>query len=211
MTDTGPTSRRRTRRAVGRPSRTSLPALLDAATELGLDTFTLGAVARHVGVAEATVYNYVSGRDELFRAACDRLFSSVSLETDADTDTGSWMDYMEVVSARVYPLAVAHPGFADYLFFGPFGPETERIYRSMVEEVMRRRPVLTPNAAYFVASRTFMAALTMANVPDQQDAATWLRHALMLGIEQQINEGNLPELPGEWTEVLESQGPPDRS
>ncbi|MGO2737025.1 TetR family transcriptional regulator, partial [Corynebacterium variabile] len=55
------------RRSVGRPSRTSLDALQDAALTLGLDSFTLAAVAKEVGVAEATVYNYVHSRDELYR------------------------------------------------------------------------------------------------------------------------------------------------
>ena len=50
------------RRSVGRPSRTSLDALQDAALTLGLGSFTLAAVAKEVGVAEATVYNYVHSR-----------------------------------------------------------------------------------------------------------------------------------------------------
>lgn len=194
---------------MGRPSRTSLPALQDAAVALGLDHFTLAAVAKKVGVAEATVYNYVSGRDELFRSACDRLFASVPLDPDPATDTGTWQDYMDAVSDRVVPLAAAHPGLADYLFYGPFGPETQRIYRTIVDEVMRRRAGLDPNSAYFIASRSFMSALTMAAFPEYGEAGRWLRHSLMAGMEQQIAAGNLPNLPGDWTEILSHDGPPD--
>lgn len=196
-------------RTVGRPARTSLTALQDAALELGLDRFTLAAVARKAGVAEATVYNYVSGRDELYRGTCDRLFAGVSLDPDPATDSGSWADYMDAVSERVVPLAAAHPGFATYLLYGPFGPETGRIYRTIVAEVMRRRPELDPNAAYFVASRTFLSSLTTASFPHLRDAGTWLRHSLMLGMEQQIAAGELPAFEGDWTEVLDHPGPPE--
>lgn len=199
------------RRPVGRPSRTSLGALQDAALRLGLDRFTLAAVAKEAGVAEATVYNYVRSRDELYRGSCDRLFAGVDLEPDPATDTGSWMDYMDAVSERVVPLAADHPGFAEYLFYGPFGPETQRIYTTMVAEVMRRRPVLDANAAYFVASRTFMSSLTTASFPGLRDAGTWLRHSVMAGMEQQISAGVLPVLDGDWREVLEHQGPPGPS
>jgi AcrR family transcriptional regulator len=195
-------------RSVGRPSRTSLSEIQDAAVALGLDTFTLAGVARKVGVAEATVYNYVDGRDALYRSACDRMFADVDLEPDPATDSGSWMDYMDAVSERVVPLAAEHPGFAEYLFYGPFGPETRRIYTDMVAEVIRRRPVLDPNSAYFVASRTFMSSLTTASYPHLHEAGTWLRHSVMLGIEQQISEGKLPRIDGDWRQVLEHQGPP---
>lgn len=198
------------RRSVGRPSRTSLDALQDAALALGLDSFTLAAVAKEVGVAEATVYNYVDSRDELYRGTCDRLFAGVDLEPAPDTDSGTWMDYMDAVSARVVPLATAHPGFAEYLFYGPFGPETRRIYSTMVAEVMRRRPELDANAAYFVASRTFMSSLTTASFPHLQDAGTWLRHSVMLGMEQQIDAGNLPHIDGDWSDVLDHDGKPAR-
>ena len=196
------------RRQVGRPARTSLTALQDAALRLGLDHFTLAAVAKEAGIAEATVYNYVRSRDELYRGACDQLFAGVDLAPDPATDTGTWMDYMDAVSARVVPLAAAHPGFTRYLFYGPFGPETRRIYVEMVTEVIRRRPVLDANAAYFVASRTFMSSLTTASFPGMRDAGTWLRRSLMLGMEQQIEAGDLPHMAGDWREVLEHQGQP---
>ena len=196
------TRHRRFRGRVGRPARTSLSEILDATLSLGLDHFTLNAVAREVGVAEATVYNYVSGRDELYRLTCDRLFSTISLETDPAQDSGTWMDYMDAVSDRAVTLATAHPGFTEYLFYGPFGPESQRIYRTFVDEVMRRRPGLDPNAAYFVASRTFMSSLTTASVPGWQDAGTWLRRSLMIGMEQQVADGSLPTIPGDWTTIL---------
>lgn len=210
MDDSGSTAGRAGRRPVGRPSRTSLAQLQDAAIDLGLDSFTLHAVAKRVGVAEATVYNYVGGRADLYRSACDRIFATISPDPDPATDTGSWQDYMESISERAVALAAAHPGLASYLFYGPFGPETVRIYLGIVEEVRRRRPVLDPNAAYFVASRCFMSALTMVEFPQYHTAGTWLRRSLMVGMEQQIAAGVLPELPGDWTDVLSHQGPPDR-
>lgn len=196
------------RRAVGRPSRTSLVEIQDAAINLGLATFTLAAVAKKVGVAEATVYNYVSSRAELYGGACDRLFASIDTNPDPSTDSGSWMDYMDAISDRVIPLAAAHPGFTEYLFYGPFGPATQRIYTTMVAEVMRRRPGLDPNSAYFVASRTFMSSLTTASFPSLHKAGTWLRKSVMLGMEQQIGAGNLPDIRGDWRKVLDHPGPP---
>ncbi|MGO2851832.1 MAG: hypothetical protein ACTICF_10385, partial [Corynebacterium variabile] len=66
------------------------------------------------------------------------------------------------------------------------------------------------NAAYFVASRTFMSSLTTASFPDLQDAGTWLRHSVMLGMEQQIDAGNLPHIDGDWSDVLDHDGKPAR-
>lgn len=198
-----------TRRSVGRPSRTSLTALQDAALALGLDSFTLSGVAKKAGIAEATVYNYVDGRDALYRSTCDRLFAGVDLEPDAATDSGSWMDYMEAVSSRVVPLAAQHPGFTEYLFYGPFGPETRRIYTTMVDEVIRRRPVLDANSAYFVASRAFMSSLTTAAYPHLHEAGDWLRRSVMIGIEKQIDDGRFPRIDGDWREVLDHRAAPE--
>lgn len=197
------------RRPVGRPSRTSLPEILDAAIALGIDHFTLQAVAARVGVAEATVYNYVDGRDDLYYRACDRVFATMSLDIDPDADDGTWSAYMDVISERAVDLAAAHPGLADYLFYGPFGPETHRIFSTLVAEVQHRRAgpdggELDGNTGYLLASRAFISSLSLAEFPEYRRAGTWLRRSLMLGMEQQVAAGNLPELPGDWTDVLDT-------
>ncbi|MDN6437944.1 MAG: TetR/AcrR family transcriptional regulator [Corynebacterium nuruki] len=190
------------RRRAGRPSRTSLAELVEAATALGLKDFTLGGVAARAGIAEATVYNYVSGRDDLYRKACDRLIGTLPLDSDATT----WTGFIDDVSARAVDLAAAHPGLAPYLFYGPYEPEAVRVYTAMVDRVRALRPGTTPNQAYLLASRPFLGSLYFAAAPKFARADGWLRRAMMHGMERRLAAGDLPDidpaLEGDWTTLL---------
>ncbi|MGO3361296.1 MAG: TetR/AcrR family transcriptional regulator [Corynebacterium sp.] len=193
-------------RAAGRPARTSLDTLVDAAIEIGLQRFTLGKVAKHVGVAEATVYNYVSGRDDLYRKACDRTFASVSWDTDATT----WTGYVDEISERAVALVGEHPGLTTYLFYGPFEPDSIRIYTTVVDTVMELRPGTSPNEAYLLASRPLMASLHFAAIPGLSGSTRWVRQAMMQGMEEKLGDGDLPDLDpnldGDWRRVLRTPG-----
>lgn len=59
-------------RRVGRPRRLTLDVLLDTANEMGLQNLSMKRLSARLGVGIATVYRYVSDRDELVRLALAR-------------------------------------------------------------------------------------------------------------------------------------------
>lgn len=59
-------------RRVGRPSRLTLDLLLDTANEMGLQNLSMKRLSVRLGVGIATIYRYVSDRDELVRLALAR-------------------------------------------------------------------------------------------------------------------------------------------
>ena len=129
-----PSASRRPPRRPGRPSRTSLDELVAAATDLGLDRFTLAGVAARVGVGESTVYNYVTGRDQLYSIAAAEAFAELDVEVDAD----GWSTYVDTIAERVVDLVRRHPGLREYVLQGPYEPSTIAIF----EALDRRDPPL---------------------------------------------------------------------
>jgi TetR/AcrR family transcriptional regulator, tetracycline repressor protein len=53
------------RRGRGRPAKISRERIVDAALQLGLDTFSMQGVAEHLGVTSPALYSHVSSRDEV--------------------------------------------------------------------------------------------------------------------------------------------------
>ena len=58
---------------VGRPPRVSVPAIIQAALEIGLEQASLKQIAEKLGVAPATLYRHVRNRNELLRLAAFEL------------------------------------------------------------------------------------------------------------------------------------------
>jgi hypothetical protein len=65
-------SKPRPRRAAGRPRRITLDAVIEAACDLGVDSFEMTSVAERLGIGVATLYGYVQHRDHLVRLAAAR-------------------------------------------------------------------------------------------------------------------------------------------
>jgi AcrR family transcriptional regulator len=66
-------------RAVGRPRALTIEEILDAAIGLGLTGISLPVLAAKLGIATATLYNYVANRGELLRLAALRQAPHVKL------------------------------------------------------------------------------------------------------------------------------------
>jgi AcrR family transcriptional regulator len=168
-----------------------MPALVDAAIAIGLDTFTLTDVAARVGVAESTVYNYVDSRNRLFTAACAQVFSQLDIEIEADT----WTAYVDEVAERCVDLARRHRGLRDYILLGPYESSTIATFEALINRVRGWLPAIDEHLAYVVASRPVVASLSYLDDPVFEPVAPWLRQALLRGLDESIRAGTLPPVP----------------
>jgi AcrR family transcriptional regulator len=203
-TPTDPPAPPPVRRAPGRPARTSIDALVDAAIALGLDTFTLVAVAERVGVAESTVYGYVPTREALWSLAAARVFEALDVEVEAD----GWEAYVDLVAGRTAELAARHPGLREYLYAGPFAPSTIATYEAMIARVQAWLPEIDDHLAFVLVSRPVMASLTYVGDPVLEPMAPWLRRALIRGMADLLATEPPPPTPdASWRAKLRRPAP----
>jgi AcrR family transcriptional regulator len=112
-TATDPSGHRRSTR--DRPAKAPLSqrAIVDAALSIlqrdGLDAVTMRRVAAALDTAAASLYVYVSGRQDLLVAMLDRVMATVELEAP---DPSRWRAQLHSVLGRVHCALVAHPGIA---------------------------------------------------------------------------------------------------
>ncbi len=98
----------RTRRA-GRPSRVSREQVLRAALELadrgGLETVTMRAVGRAVGVEAMSLYRHVQDKEDLLSGIVDLVFAAIELP-DHETD---WRTFMRARAVNTRAVLARHP------------------------------------------------------------------------------------------------------
>lgn len=81
-------------RARGRPRRLKLDQIIEAALAIGLNQFTMAAVADHLGVGKAVLYGYVANREELLKIAMSRAVSHHLFPSDQGQHWALWvLDY----------------------------------------------------------------------------------------------------------------------
>lgn len=176
-----------------------MASLVDAAIDIGLDTFTLADVATQVGVGESTVYNYVPGRDALYTRAAAAVFEQLDIEADAD----HWTDYVDVVAQRAFDLAARHPGLREYVFDGPYEPTTVATFEALIDRVQRWLPDLSDHLAFVAVSRPILLGLGYLGDPVLEPLTPWLRRALLHGLDAMLTEGPLPpDPPVTWRSKL---------
>ncbi|MFZ4688086.1 MAG: TetR family transcriptional regulator [Polymorphobacter sp.] len=106
----------------GRPRLLTLDQVVDGALEVGLDRFNMAMLAEHLGVGVATLYQYISGRDELVRRAVSRQVARLPLPAD----TGQyWGDYIREYALALQDALVSEPRAIAQFAEGGFGFETE--------------------------------------------------------------------------------------
>jgi AcrR family transcriptional regulator len=199
-----PTAGRPAPRTRGRPARTSLDELVDAAIALGLDRFTLVGVAEHVGVAESTVYGYVPTRAALWSIAA----AWVVEQLDVDIDAAGWEEYVERVCEGAVALARRHRGLAEYLWFGPFEPSTVATYEVLVARIQAFLPDVDDHVAFLLVSRPLMASLTYLGDPVLEPSGPWLRRALIRGMAELLaTEPPPPEPDAHWRSKIRRRPP----
>jgi AcrR family transcriptional regulator len=78
-------------RKAGRPAGLNRTMIAEAAHELGLEGLTLRAVADHLDVSISALYHYVSGREDLMKAAAERSAQAVPLPVYHGQTWAQWL------------------------------------------------------------------------------------------------------------------------
>jgi AcrR family transcriptional regulator len=91
---------RQAKRAVGRPRRLTLDAIVDAACEVGIAKLEMGLVAERLNTGVATLYGYVRGRDHLLELVAQRLVGQALIKDEGQ----SWQDILREHATLTYRL-----------------------------------------------------------------------------------------------------------
>jgi len=75
----------------GRPPKIDRDRIVDAAVRLGLDSFSMQAVAEEMDVSPATLYSHVSGRHEVMGLVAARLHTTMRGFALDTTDWRTWL------------------------------------------------------------------------------------------------------------------------
>jgi AcrR family transcriptional regulator len=108
-------------KVIGRPRRLTLRAVVEAASEIGLENLSMNAVAARLGVAVATIYTYVDSRDELIRLVANRR----AWRPQVSEANQHWSDIVRAHVDGMYRLFSSEPSLLMQLVNGGLGPEEE--------------------------------------------------------------------------------------
>ncbi|GAA1115162.1 TetR/AcrR family transcriptional regulator [Nocardiopsis composta] len=189
-------------RRPGRPAKTSIGRILDAAEELGLENLTRAGVAAHLGVSAATIRHHVESTGRLYSLTCARIFDRLDLDAN---DAATWHDYLLTIGLRFTDLVTAHPGLEDYVLRGPYERTTLDRFEHIMGELLRRDASLTRPAAHLLGSRILTLGAAMRTSPlqrypdgtappsgPQREVAAWTLRAFLVGAEELASRGELP-------------------
>ena len=129
--------------------------VVTAALEIGVDRFTMGKVARRLGVSTADLGRTVSSRDDLLVACLERVSADATLPP-----TGlSWQDYLRRLSDSLWDVLDAHPGLDHTLInlawaYVPFMSVAKRAHNALVSGGLRSED------AYLALNYTLSTVLT---------------------------------------------------
>lgn len=112
-----------------------LAKIVSAALELidtdGLDSFSLRALARHLGSGNMSLYYYVKGREQLLELVLDDVLGTISLRRLPDDP----LDALAVLSRRFVTTFAAHPGTIPLFVLQPvysIGPNAINVFDRFV-------------------------------------------------------------------------------
>jgi TetR/AcrR family transcriptional regulator, tetracycline repressor protein len=101
-------------------TRLTRDAVLDACVELIAaegDHFTLGRLGQRLGVDATAVYRHFRDKDELLRAAGDRILAEITTDLAAPPD--DWRAVIVELCTRLRAVHMAHPSIAALARSGP--------------------------------------------------------------------------------------------
>jgi len=107
---------------VGRPPSVTVPQIVAAALQLGLDNLSLKQVADHLGIGLATLYRHVGSRDELVRLASFELTLQRQLPAAANAH---WAVVAQRYADTLLQSLMAEPQLIAELQRGRLGPHAE--------------------------------------------------------------------------------------
>ncbi|MEM7287343.1 MAG: helix-turn-helix domain-containing protein [Actinomycetota bacterium] len=143
----------------------------EAAVELGFQGLTLTAVAERLGVTAAALYYHVADRNDLFRAAIDRVAAS-DLEPIGPIDDVAV--FVRAEATRLFELFAKYPGLTAALRSldlppESFGMRVAEAHRALTDHGM------APERAFLTLAVMYSHAL---------ETATWLTSPDMVSLAQ---------------------------
>ena len=102
------------KRAVGRPRRLTLDAIVDAACAVGIERLEMSLVAQQLNTGVATLYGYVRGRDHLLELVAERMASRAM----ADSFGGTWQEVLRGHAALCFAMFNSKPEMIGNLIGG---------------------------------------------------------------------------------------------
>lgn len=102
------------KRAVGRPRRLSLDAIVDAACVVGIEQLEMCSVAQQLKTGVATLYGYVRGRDHLLELVAERMASRAI----PDNYGGRWQEVLLGHAALCFAMFNSKPEMIGNLIGG---------------------------------------------------------------------------------------------
>ncbi|MGN6221437.1 MAG: TetR/AcrR family transcriptional regulator [Microbacterium sp.] len=132
----------------------SLESVLAGAVEIldesGAQGLTIRALAARLGGGVASVYWYVSGRDELLDLAADSVLGGV-LEATADVGGGDPIDDLRTIAVAMFDAIVDRPWLGAYVLRDTaIQTHSLQLYERIGEQVMRLD--LTPRQSFHATS-----------------------------------------------------------
>lgn len=109
---------------VGRPPRVSVPAIIQAALEIGLEQASLKQIAEKLNVAPATLYRHVRNRSELLRLAAFELTLARRLPSSG-VGSEHWSELATRYAETLFESFIAEPQLMTELLKGRLGPDAE--------------------------------------------------------------------------------------
>lgn len=101
--------------------RTIVDAVLELASNEPQARITFKRLGEALGVDATAMYRHFRNKDELTRAALDRLAATAT--TDARATAGDWRSRLEAFATRMAALSLEHPAIgAEWAMVDPVGP-----------------------------------------------------------------------------------------
>jgi len=179
------------KRAVGRPRRLTLDAIVDAACSVGIERLEMCSVAQQLNTGVATLYGYVRGRDHLLELVAERMAS----RSIPDNYGGTWQEVLFGHAALCFAMFNSRPEMIGNLIGGE-KTDREVAYAANIIAMLEKRGLSRELALdlYVEANQAVIGAAVMLV------RRKILAHA---GVDEQGNVIALPPGLGDYRPTLD--------
>lgn len=186
---TGPTRRPRTRTRASHSLESVLAAAVEILDESGAQGLTIRALAARLGGGVASIYWYVSGREELLDLAADSVLGGI-FDQIADVGSEDAIDDLHAIAMAMFDTIVDRPWLGAYVLRDTgLQVHSLQLYERIGEEVMRLG--LTPRQVFHATSAVVGFVIGAAADLGQEPPA-----AVLSG--EVTREEYLARITGEW-------------
>ncbi|MEM8766632.1 MAG: TetR/AcrR family transcriptional regulator [Pseudomonadota bacterium] len=179
----------------GRPQLIDQDQIVQAALAVGLDHFSINAVARHLGVSGAAIYRYVDTREALLALCLDAFVQRLEVPPRQE-----WRPYLAALAAAFRRALLATPGAAQHGFkLGPSSPKGAALLEEAIACLMGQG--FPPKLAWQAVSAVIDHAVAWVQKEELAGEPDSARHKLAAMVS--------PERHPHLSEALATVLPPD--